>query len=192
MTTILNHGGYMLRNILLKNILLFLLLGSSATLWAEAIPILSKIHPGNFIGVARSYVDKAVKSTPGKLSVRKTNEGILFTFVMDGAEGKSRQEWLMQGADLVQRKYDAEGKLIDRTIATITPARPVGEQEATFAASCGGPEDPPCGSGVGAKDSWTISSKGDVLKYTQWGAGDGGVDAPLVKKQEMIFQATRQ
>ncbi|GEM_PF-3424955 len=159
-----------------------------------ADPILSALKPGKYSGSVQSFVDSSINGKKGTVAVAKSEQGTVVTFVMDGAQGKEREEWLIQGSDLIQKEYDAAGKVVANYTSSITPARPATATEATFAVHCSDRAKNVCDNGIDARNSWTLAVNGDKLTYTVWGVKSkedrANPTAPVVKRHEFSFQPT--
>ncbi len=155
-------------------------------------PILSNLKPGNFNGTLKSYVSKAIDGKQGTLTVAKTEQGALMTFKVAGAQGSEREEWLLQGDQLVQREFDATGKMVKSYTAKITTTKPATAGEATFAINCTDAAKNVCEGGIDSRNAWTVSSTGDTVTYTVWGVEKPedrtNPKAAVIKRHEFTFR----
>ncbi|MBI2343948.1 MAG: hypothetical protein HYV02_06425 [Deltaproteobacteria bacterium] len=163
----------------------------SGSVLAETTPILTNLQGGQFTGTIKSYVSKAIDGKKGDLTVKKTPEGTLMSFKLQGAAGQEREEWLVQGDTLIQREFDAAGKMTRTYTANIAPSRPMSAKEATFAIHCTDKAKNVCDAGIDNRNSWTITADANRVTYTVWGIekkeDQVNPSAPVVKRHEFMF-----
>lgn len=143
-------------------ILLLCLCWTLPVLASEAI--LGKLKSGVFQGTIQATGHPQWHGKAGQVTVQKTVDGVWVTFKIAGAPGKAREEWLIQGADLVQRSYNADGRVVATAQATITADEPFGEQEATFVVEC------PAEKSGCTSQTLTLRVDGGALIYSVAGA----------------------
>lgn len=175
-------------------ILLGLVAGMASVAAADE-QILSQLKSGQFTGTVASKVNQAFHGKTGKLTVQKMREGTLFTLVLEGAQGKAREEWLLQGDTLIQREYNAAGKRVAEYNAIMTAEQPIGASRATFKVHCEDSAKNICDNGIDARNTWTLAVEGDTVKYIVQGipspADRNNPKAQIVTRHEITFQATR-
>lgn len=155
-------------------------------------PILNDLKPGQYVATTTDAADPASRGKSGKLTVQRTPDGVLCTFVADNASGKAREEWLVQGADLTQKEYDANGRVQVTFKGEINPDRPLGNAEATFVVACTDRTKNVCTSNLDARTARTLTVQGKAITYTAWGVPKpldrGNPAAPVVKQRELVFR----
>ncbi len=175
----------------MRGLMLVVALAVTSSAFA-ATPILTDMKAGKFSGTLKSYVSKAIDGKKGELTVAKTGEGTLLTFKVEGAQGNEREEWLLQGDELVQREFDASGKMTRNYTAKITTTKPATAGEATFAIHCQDAAKNVCDGGIDSRNAWTISSNGDSVTYTVWGVEKAedrnNPKANVIKRHEFSFR----
>lgn len=179
----------------MRTLLSLAIMACFATTAMAAEPILGQLKSGQYAGQIASAVSKSLDGTQGKLDIKRTANGTLFTFTANGAKGQTREEWLFQGDALTQTEYNDDGKQVASYAALIDPARPMGTDEATFNVHCADRIKNVCDNGIDSRNAWTIAVRGDTLKYTVWGVETSeqrnDPKAPVVKRHEFTFSAKR-
>lgn len=149
--------------------------------WAADDTILGDLKPG-----AYQAADAATRT----LTIQRTANGVVCTLA--DANSKAREEWLVQGAEMVQKEYDASGRVVTTFKGEVTPDRPLGSAEATFAVACTDRTKNQCTNGLDARTARTLMIKGKDLVYTVWGLEKpmdrSNPTAPVIKQKELVFR----
>lgn len=124
------------------------------------------------------------------LTIQRTADGVVCT--LTDPVTKAREEWLVQGAELVQKEYDASGRGVTTFKGEVTADRPLGSAEATFSVACTDRTKNQCANGLDARSARTLTIKGKELVYTAWGVAKpldrSNPAAAVVKQKELVFR----
>lgn len=156
--------------------------------YASPEPILEKIHNGTYVG----KIDRGdgVQAEAAVMQVSKKVDGVYITMRPSAAvnNNKTREEWVIDGADLKYTSFDSTGKIIKTANAQITPEKVFSALQATFVTSC---KETTC---PAALPAWTFTVTDGDLLFSSWEAlvpSDPEAPTQFTKQSEGKLSAQR-
>ncbi len=133
--------------------------------------------PGTYNGKLWS-VAKDLNGKTGTLTVAKEGDKCVMNFKTEG----SKETWELAGNNLIQKEYDAAGKVTSQYTATLNGDK--------YVINCKDKAKNVCDGDVDSRNYWQLNTTTDKVVYTVYGVGTENKTNPtaaVAKRHEFTF-----